>query len=605
MKMKNIYLKLALGLLCAPLYAQDFETFFNLANEQFKKGNSEDAIINYKKSVELNPSCQQAWLNFGLVYTQQNKHDEAVKCFEKAVALDANYVKAHIYAGSAYQNLSQSDKALTHLSKAIELQPSNHDAFINIGRIYSQNNDFEKAIFHFNQAAKLKPKDANILLELANTMNMCNQIEESLALYYKILELIPGNSSILYNIAYTLKKLGRIEQAMPFYQKVLEQEPTHSEAHFSLGLAYLTIGDFEHGWPEYEWRWKRNNNEPRSLSKPMWDGSYLDGKTILLHAEQGLGDTYQFIRYAQLVKERGGKIIAAVQPALIQILSLCPYLDKVVSLFDNLPAYDTQIPIVSLPYIFKTRLETIPHQIPYLFADQKLVEKWNVKLSTDRKLKIGLCWQGNSNYSTHFLRTVVAQKSIQLTNLLPLLTLTEISTYNLQKMTGEEQLKNIPADVNLHSFDADFDNAHGRFMDTAAVIKNLDLMITVDTSMAHLAGGLGIPVWVMMPEPADWRWMLNRSDTPWYPNMRIFRQPKPGDWNSVVQTIVQELKIFIARKQTETENAQKNKRETLNEKIRTLEHAIHTKEHIAVIDTEYQNLVDELFTTLQIRKTLK
>lgn len=588
-----------------------FDTYFNAANDKFRQGKTEESIEDYKKSLELNPQCQQAFLNLGLAYCQQQKWDDAIPCFESAIRLDQNYLKAYIHLGISYQNKEKIEQAVSCFKKALELNKHSHETMLHLARALCLQNEFDESIAMYRRALAIQPKDQAILLELGNTLNMNNQIEEALSCYKNLLEIIPNNVSVLYNIAYTLKKLGHIDQALPIYQKVLELDPQHSEAHFSLGLAYLSYGDFDRGWPEYEWRWKRGQQSPRNLSKPQWDGSDLHGKTLLLHAEQGLGDTFQFIRYAQIAKEKGARVIAAVQPALIQFLSLCPYIDKVVSLFESLPPFDYQIALLSVPFVLKTNINTVPARIPYLYADEKLIQYWKEKLShnqTDQHtLKIGICWQGNSGYSTHFLRTTVAAKSIKLTKLMPLLTLENVVVYNLQKTTGEEQLKNITTQTNLINFDADFDNSHGRFMDTAAVIKNLDLMITVDTSMAHLAAGLGCPVWVMMPEPADWRWMLHRSDTPWYPNMRIFRQQTPGDWDGVIETIALELKKY-AQEQNRNQRDTITTEQSLNKidaTIAQLNSALYEKECSKIIDDSYKELAIQLYKATEQKKIMQ
>ena len=283
-----------------------------------------------------------------------------------------------------------------------------------------------------------------------------------------------------------------------------------------------------------------------SLSHEGRGIAHLDGKTIFLHAEQGLGDTFQFIRYARIAKEKGGTVIAGVQKPLVKLLSLCPYIDKVVSLDEKPPAFDLHAPLMSLPYILKTTIDSVPTDIPYLYADSELVEYWKKKqLSSDKNIKVGICWQGNNKYSTPMLRATVAFKSIDINKLNPLGAVPGVSIYSLQKTTGTDQLKTLAPEFMIHTFDDDFDESNGRFMDTAAVIKNLDLVITVDTSIGHLAAALGKPTWVILPNPPDWRWMLERDDTPWYPTMRLFRQPTPGDWESVIEVVAQELKKYV------------------------------------------------------------
>ncbi|HEB41775.1 MAG TPA: hypothetical protein ENI08_02015, partial [Candidatus Dependentiae bacterium] len=237
--------------------------------------------------------------------------------------------------------------------------------------------------------------------------------------------------------------------------------------------------------------------------------------------------------------------IVGVQKPLVKVISLCPYVDQVVTLNEKLPAFDLHAPLMSLPHILKTTIDTVPTDIPYLYAKPELVEYWKGKLSSDKNVKVGICWQGNSKYSTPMLRATVALKSMDLNKLSPFGNVPGVSIYSLQKTTGTDQLKTVAPGFTIHTFDDDFDESNGRFMDTVAIIKNLDLVITVDTSIGHLAAALGKPTWVILPNPPDWRWMINRDDTPWYPTMRLFRQPTPGDWESIIAVITQELEKYV------------------------------------------------------------
>ncbi len=521
---------------------QTFDELFQHANTLFSQKNYPEAITYYKQALAHRQTCPQVFFNMGLAYLHLNNKTAAAHAFDQAVTYKLDYTKAHVQLAKVSQQLGEPEKAIEHYQKAIHFEPDWSEPRLLLARLYNKQHKFPQSVIQLKQALSREPNNRSLLFELANTYNTINKLTKALEIYKQLLSQEPNNPSFLYNTAYTLKKMGDIEKALPYYDKAIMLKPDHSEAHFSRGLAYLTTGDFERGWAEYEWRWnKPNHGSKRDYPQPRWDGTPLEGKTILFHAEQGLGDTFQFIRYAQVAKKRGGHVIAAVQSQLVAILSLCPYLDQVISLNDTPPHFDVHAPLMSLPFILKTTIDTIPCDIPYLYADQALVEYWQEELAQDHNFKVGICWQGNSNYSTPFLRAVVAQKSVNVNQLLPLNTIPGVSLYNLQKVTGEDQLKTLSPDFKLYTFDGDFDSSHGRFMDTAAVMKNLDLVITVDTSICHLAAGLGIPTWNILPNPADWRWMINRTDTPWYPTIRLFRQPTIGDWDSVINEIVHEL----------------------------------------------------------------
>ncbi len=542
-----------LFLLSKPLKAeeQEFKEHFKKANELFKKDKKDEAIFYYNKTIEANPNCHQAYFNKGLVLANRGDLVGAENSYRNALEVHSHYKKAHLMLGDILKQQEKNEQARETYEQLLQLDPYHFEGHLHLARVLSDLRAFPEAIEHFEKALSIKPNNLQCKLDLANTLNMANQTEEALRLYRELEDKLPQSTSIIYNIAYTLKKLGYIEEAIPYYHKVLELNPDHAEAHFGLGLSHLMQENFLEGWKEYEWRWKRTRYTPRNFRQPQWDGSDLHGKTILLHAEQGLGDTYQFVRFAKIAKEHGGMVIVAAQNPLVQILSECDYIDQVVSLHSSLPPFDVHASLMSLPLILKTEVVTIPADIPYLFSKDELVELWEKNLSSDTNFKIGICWQGNPNYSTPFLRNAVAAKSIQLAQLAPISEIPGVSLYCLQKTTGEEQLNNLPEGFHLHVFGPDFDKTNGRFMDTSAVMKNLDLVLTVDTSIAHLAGGLGVPVWVILPEPADWRWMLRESDTPWYPNMKLFRQPRPDDWESVIQTVVNELKKKVGLKKTD------------------------------------------------------
>ncbi len=535
-----------------------FEDLFNNANTLLKENNVDEAISLYQHAINLYPSNAQAYYNLGIALNMRGKKQEATEAFEKAIAHNPFYTKALVQLGKIFQEKQQLDVSIEYYTRALKNEPDLIETRLGIARVLSEKNQFEQAAIHLEHVLAKKPQETQLLFELANAFNMANKIDQCLEIYYQLLEKNPNNPSILYNVAYTLKKLGKIEEAMPYYKAVLEKNPLHAEANFSLGLAYLMMGDWENGWEQYEWRWKRSTqgSTKRMYTKPTWDGSDLHGKTIYLYAEQGLGDTFQFIRYAQIAKQKGGTVIVSVQKPLVQLLSLCPYIDRVISLHEQPKEFDCHAPLMSLPHILKTRVDTTPKNTPYLYAHPGLEKKWADKLAHDTNFKIGICWQGNSQYSTPFLRAVVAAKSIALHKLNPLAQVPGVSIYSLQKQTGEEQLQSLP--FVLHTFDNDFDTTNGRFMDTAAVMKNLDLVITIDTSICHLAAALGVPTWNMLPNPPDWRWMLNRPDTPWYPNMRLFRQPSMNDWDSVVARVTDELARTVQEKNRE-KNVYRNK----------------------------------------------
>jgi len=378
---------------------------------------------------------------------------------------------------------------------------------------------------------------------LAYAYALADQYDDALKIYQAIQSQQPHNFDLLCNIGFVCKKLNRIEEAIESYQLALVLDPNNAKALRGISHAYLALGNFNQGWPAYEYRWVNPPAYTMHLKHYLQTHRNLENKRIVLKSEYGLGDTLQFIRYAKVLKEMGAYIIVESQPALVELLSCCPYIDQIIASGQPLPSIDLQALLMSLPYILDTTENTIPAEIPYMYADPQLITQWQNRCAADKKFKIGLCWQADphTNSDNTIVQKDAHAKSIPLEILAPLAQITKVSFYSLQKISGEEQLEQIPEEFVIHTFGPDFDHTHGRFMDTAAVMCSMDLIITVDTSIAHLAGALGKPVWVMLPYAADWRWMLNRDDSPWYPTMRLFRQTKSGDWQSVINNIMHAL----------------------------------------------------------------
>jgi hypothetical protein len=312
----------------------------------------------------------------------------------------------------------------------------------------------------------------------------------------------------------------------------LELKPDYADAHLNRAVAWLLAGDWQRGWPEYQWRWRTKHLIPRRFPQPAWAGEPLTGKAILLHAEQGLGDTIQFVRYASLVKQHDATVIMECPKPLLALLEGCAGVDQLVGQGDDLPAFDVHAPLLSVPGILNTSLETIPARIPYLFARPLLLEQWRRTLIGLDGFKIGITWQGSPKFRGDCFR------SIPLRCFAPLARIPGVRLISLQKGAGAEQLAEVQGLFSV----AELGSRLPDFIDTAAVMKNLDLVITSDTGPAHLAGALGVPVWVALSFAPDWRWLLDRSDSPWYPTMRLFRQTELGHWPAVFEEIAGALR---------------------------------------------------------------
>jgi hypothetical protein len=326
----------------------------------------------------------------------------------------------------------------------------------------------------------------------------------------------------------------------------LELFPNHPEVHYNISQAFLLSGNFKDGFKEYEWRFKVHDYfkycflRPSDFSQPLWNGSNIEGATILVYSEQGFGDAIQFSRYIPFVSKLGARVIFQCHNELSSLLKSLEGVEQFIVQGEPLPYFEVQCPLLTLPLVFNTTLENIPTKVPYLSVNSTLIQKWQDKMQGDNsKLKVGLVWQGNPKHNNDMNRSIPFNYFSVFTQL------SDITFYSLQKDKGSEQLKNLPIGMKF----VDLTEEINDFSDTAALIENLDLTISVDTSVAHLAGALGKSVWTLIPyKKSDWRWMINREDSPWYPTMRLFRQPQRGDWNSVMERVSEELQKLISSK---------------------------------------------------------
>jgi len=514
--------------------------------KKFRKSGARNQEIEiYKNLLGYQSYFACVHLNLGKALYLDKKYKSAEKYFRKAVELKPNYSSGHVFLGKMLQLQNKYEESKKYLETACKISPKYFDANLHLSKAYYQLNQFDKALHYAHIALKLKPKNIYAQLNLAYTYNKGGELNKAIRIYKKILGKNTNLANAHYNLGYTYKIQGRLDKAIESLDRAIEIRPDYLEAHIARAQAKIASERILDGWDEYEWRWGLFGIKPMQYKRLMWNGSYIKDKTILLRTEQGLGDTMQFIRYAKIIKDMGATVICKVQKPLVKLLSSCPYIDEVFCEIDNSIKYDTHAQIMSLPRILNTTNNTIPNEMNYLYANPKLEEEWKEKLSQDKNFKVGLCWHVDPIHEKD--KSPWSIRSITLKQFKPFAKLNGVSFYSLQKFKDYKPLMNLPKGLLLKTFGEDFDEKNGAFMDSAAIIKNLDLVITVDTCIAHLAGALNKPVWMFLPYSPDCRWYLKRTDTPWYPTMKLYRQSKPNDWKNAIKKVASDLSKEIKR----------------------------------------------------------
>lgn len=514
----------------------------NLGNTFRTLGRFEEAATRFRQATRLKPDYAKAHYHLGATLHQQGKPNEALAALQMALIYNDKYAEAHDELGNVLVSMDKDAEAVECYQSALRLRPDLVNAWGNLGTLLNTLGRRDEALRCLSQAVKLDPNLPEAHNNLGNVYKAQHRLEEAKACYERALQLRPHYGKAHYNLGNIYLEYGQLDEADRSFETAIKHSPKYPEANFQHGALHLLRGDYPTGWAGYEWRWGMQNavKGKREFLQPTWDGSPLDGKTILLYTEQGFGDTIQFIRYAPLVKARGGRVVVECQPRMIPLLRGCEGIDELVPRGEGTAKFDVQAALLSLPAIFQTDEATIPCDVPYFKPDPKLVEKWRGWLDLLSGFRVGIVWQG----SPTFLRD--ATRSIPLAHFAPLAAVPGVRLIALQKGTGTEQLLAIGNRVPVVTLPDDVDSTAGGYMDTAAIMQSLDLVISSDTSAAHLAGALGRPCWVALGYVPDWRWLLDRSDTPWYPSLQLFRQKTRGDWNGVFQELATRLRQVVS-----------------------------------------------------------
>jgi tetratricopeptide (TPR) repeat protein len=491
-----------------------------------------EAVAKFREAIALRPEHAKAHNNLGVALTQLGRLDEGLACYREAAKLQPDYAEAHFNLGIALADRKQNVEAIASYERALQARPDYPDVLYNLGLLLVNERRSGEAVVCLEQAVRLRPDNPEAHNNLGLALADLGRFDDAIASCDAALRLRPLDPKSHMNRGNALSSIGRIEEAVACYDFSIRLQPEYPNARWNRALAWLAKGDYERGWKEYEWRWQRAETKTRNFPEPRWDSTSLEGKTILLWCEQGLGDTLQFVRYASLLKNRGATVWLECPVKMAPLLSSCRGVDRVLPEGAPLPpGFDCQAPLMSLPFLCGTTLSDVPADIPYLSAELGHIEWWRKELGDSSNFKIGVAWQGNPkhrfdqhrSFSVHWFRSLSNLEGIEI--------------YSLQKGPGTELLKTVRFPIT--DLGSKLDETGGAFQETAAVMQALDLVITCDSALAHLAGALGVRVWVPLSIPADWRWLQDREDTPWYPAMRLFRQAKLGDWKSVFEQVRQ------------------------------------------------------------------
>ena len=496
------------------IQTKDYEKCINLLNN----------------ALQIKNNYAPTYYNLGLALHELEKFNEAIASYHQALEINPYYSQAHNGLACALKALHQYDSAITYFNKAITLNPSYAEAHNNIGLVKQELKEYSAAIANYEKAISLKPDYYEAFYNKGIALIGLNQFTDAISTFNQTLKLEPDFAKAFNGLGHANQELLRLTEAMSNYEKAILKDPKFADALWNKSLLKILLGEYPEGWSLYEHRWKvrKFKKESRDFNQPLWLGeNTIQNKIILIHAEQGLGDSIQFCRYIPMIESLGPRqIILEIPKPLTSIISTVNSKTILLEKGNPIPQFDLHCPMMSLPHAFRTTLDNIPAQIPYLNADKNKVLDWSKMLGDPKNPRVGIVWSGSSNHPNDHNRSLLFKQ------LAPLLIL-PFEFHSLQKEIKAVDLVSLKNFKQIHQHQ---DNLID-FSDTAALIENLELVITVDTSIAHLAGALGKRVFILLPFVPDYRWMLDRNDSPWYPTATLFRQPKLNDWESVINQI--------------------------------------------------------------------
>lgn len=496
-----------------------------------------DALVSFNRAIELDPKNVDVLLHRAAVLYELKRYGEIVETCDRALTLDPRRALLHYNRAVALGALGRMAEALVSYERAIALNPNHVESYFNRGNVLQSLGRFQDALASFQRVIALDPQHARAWNNSGNVLLELKRHDEALKCFDRVIELEPAFGEAYYNRGNVLLELERIPEALEHYKKAASLRGDISDIPFNEGIARLLLGDLREGFKRYEGRFDKREQAPlrRNFPQPLWSGEDLSGKTILLHSEQGHGDSIQFVRYAPLLARQGARVILEVHEPLQTLLQGVEGVARTVTRDQPLPAFDTHQHLLSLPNVFGTELGTIPADVPYIQAPADRIAKWRDRIPRTEPLRVGLCWSGNPEVK------IDARRSIGLARLAPLLSVAGVQFVSLHREVRPEHAEALRSLPQLLHFGEEISD----FADTAAVISELDLVISSDTAVLHLAGAMGKPLWILTSLSPDWRWLLQREDSPWYPTAKLYRQPRMDDWESVIERVRGDLMQLV------------------------------------------------------------
>jgi tetratricopeptide (TPR) repeat protein len=517
------------------LRPDDAEALNNRGNTLKELKRSDEALASYDRALAVQPDYTQAFYNRGVTLQELKRFDEALASYDRALALRPDFAEALRNRGVTLQELTRFDVALASYDRALALRLDDAEALNNRGIALKELKRFDEALANYDRALAVRPDFAEALNNRGNILKELTRFDEALVSYHRALGVHPDYVDALYNRGNTLQELKQFEEALASYNRAIALKPDYAACRLNRAICKLRLGRYIEGWTDYEWRRDTAFFPSQRPNLAMWNGERLEGLRLLIFSEQGLGDIIQFAGYLPLLALHGCQVTFLTRAKLTRLLKSLTNRIEIVSELGSERTFDFQCALLSLPHRFGTDLKSIPNTVPYLLAEDSLVARWRERIGT-HGFKVGISWQGNP------AGLVDQGRSVPLTCFQALGRIPGVRLISLQTVRGLKQLAGLPAAMVVEALGDDFDAGPDAFVDCAAVMHSLDLVVTCDTAIGHLAGALGRPVWLALKQVPHWTWMLDRSDSPWYASMRLFRQPTREAWGPVFDEIAAELR---------------------------------------------------------------